>query len=78
MPEDLQERVASLERSRRRWKLLAIGSWVGFALLIVVPFVVLGYEARLAAERARAEAARAQIEQERARHAGPAQQDAKP
>jgi hypothetical protein len=82
MPDDLQERVVSLERSRRRWRLAAIASWVGFALLIVFP-VVLGYQARLAAEHARADAARAEAEQERARNIleflnAPAQQKEKP
>jgi hypothetical protein len=75
MPEDLHERVVSLERSRRRWKLLAVASWVGFALLIVVA-VVLGVEAWAAADRDRvarreAEAARSEAEQasERAKQA---------
>jgi hypothetical protein len=75
MPEDLQARVESLEGRRRCWKVLAITSWVGFALLTVVAVVAV-FEVRAAtqrevaaireAEAARIEAQKAKEEEEQA------------
>jgi hypothetical protein len=69
MTENLDERIGALQRSRRRWKLAAIASWAGFALLTVVAAVAV-FEVRLATERELAairEAEAARIEAQKAR-----------
>jgi hypothetical protein len=75
MPEALHERVESLERSRSRWRLAAVASWVGLALVTVVAvaafFVIrVATESQLAAiqeaEAARMEAQKAREEQQQA------------
>jgi hypothetical protein len=35
MSEELYDRIAALEESRRRWKVLAVIGWVGVAVLVV-------------------------------------------
>jgi type VI protein secretion system component VasK len=84
MSQELLARIESLERSRRRWKRLALGSWAALALCLLAGTLFVTFQARRAyamaqEERARAEAAQqeAQAQRDRAEQARPALERAK-
>jgi hypothetical protein len=66
MSQDLQNRLLSLEKSARRWKVLALSSWAVLALLLLL-CVGLAVREMQAAVAARDAALQAREEAERAR-----------